>query len=105
MVAEAYESGRRGDAAIGNIGCEIKQRLVLAGVAIMILDADAGGAASAGRALIEITAAIERTERDFVDVLAGAGQEDVEDRERAVELLLLQIDFHILGDKKAEAQR
>src|ERR1043166_1422623 len=91
VVAKAHEAGGRSDAAIGYIGGEIKQRLFLTGLAIMILDADAGRATPAGRALIEISAAIERAERDFIDLFAGAGQVNVKDRERAVELLLLQI--------------
>src|SRR5205085_11256133 len=34
-----------------------------------------------------------------------AGEEDVEDRQSAFQFLRLQVDLHILGDEKTEAER
>ncbi len=47
---------------------------------------------------------VERDHLDVADGLAGAREEDIEDRQGAVDLVGVQVDLHLLGDEEGEAQ-
>ncbi len=63
---------------------------MLPGATVGIVDADTGRSAAARRGFAKRAARIERAEVHFLDVLAGPGEEDINDRQRSIELLLLR---------------
>ena len=51
------------------------------------------------RAFLKGAVAAQRAERHIPDRFIGACKENVKDRQHAIEVLLLQIDFHVFGDE------
>ena len=70
-----------------------------------VIDSYAGSAAATGAARLKCSVSAERAESDIVDGFVRACEEHEEDRQRAVELLRLQIDLHVFGNEETEAQR
>ena len=68
-----------------------------------IPDSHSGNAAT--RTLLKRAAAVQRAERHVRDRFIGTGDECVENRQHAVEVLLLQIDFHVFGYEVGRLQR
>src|SRR5207249_9668289 len=64
---------------------------------------DLGSAAA--RALLKCAAAVERAERYVGDRFIGACDESIENRRYAIQVLLVQIDFHVFGDEVSRVQR
>src|ERR1041384_2588444 len=67
-----------------------------------VTDSYSGNAATG--ALLKTAAAVERAKRHFSDGFVRPREVRVEDRQYAVEVLLLQIDFHVFGDEVGRLQ-
>src|SRR5262249_5911839 len=56
------------------------------------------------RALTRLTARIQRNEADVSDRFSGARKKHVKDRQRSLELFVLQVRPHVLGDEEGKAE-
>src|SRR5438552_13368069 len=99
LVAELHKTGVGSDAAIGNVSGKIKEGLIAAGLIVPVGNADAGRATTARSGFMHAPISIKRNESDILDRLVPAGEENIENRQRPTQVLLLQIDFHVLGDE------
>ena len=57
------------------------------------------------RAFLKDAVVVQRAERHSDDRFVSARKENIENRQYAIEVLLLQIDFHVLGDEVARVER
>src|SRR5215469_4409849 len=106
-LAKFQETWSRFDAAIRNVSGEIIQRLCTARLVVRITNSDSGSTAAffPRRSFFEHTTTRERSERDVCDRFVRARDTTVKNRQDAIQVLLVQIDFHIFCDEVRRVKR
>src|SRR4051812_25663765 len=101
LLAKLAEVRIRLDAPVREVGGEVVERLRASG---WTGEHDPGSRRGPFSFRNKCAGFIERDELDRVNRAAGAGEENVKDRQSSADLLLSQIDLHVFGDEKAEAE-